>query len=368
VSRARWTFGLPTLAVAALLITSSCATTGQVNAKYKELTEFLNKIEEPARICTPRQLAEARANLEFAVYEADAGQTMRARHHLSLAEERAKEAWNGSRGPECEGDRDLDGIRDSKDACPTEPEDYDGDRDEDGCPEFDRDGDGIDDQTDQCPDDPEDKDGFQDADGCPDLDNDKDGIKDNIDQCPNKPEDQDGFEDLDGCPDPDNDKDGIPDTLDKCPNQPEDMDGFEDEDGCPEEGPVVEEPKKPKYKFINITDKEIQLKQKIFFKYNRATIRSKSFPLLNEVADVLIKRSRMKVRIEGHTDSKGRARYNKKLSQKRAESVRRYLIEAGVEPSRLTAVGYGEERPRWSNKTRSGREKNRRVEFHITKQ
>jgi OOP family OmpA-OmpF porin len=166
-------------------------------------------------------------------------------------------------------DADDDGVPDAEDRCPNEPEDRDGYRDGDGCPEPDNDGDGILDAADKCPNDPEDLDGFQDEDGCPELDNDNDGIPDLNDPCPNaaedgkgkrpsdgcpssaedsdgdgiadgrdkcpdEPEDHDGFEDYDGCPDVDNDNDGIPDTFDACPNEPEDQDGFEDTDGCPD--------------------------------------------------------------------------------------------------------------------------------------
>ncbi|HEV3190077.1 MAG TPA: OmpA family protein, partial [Polyangiaceae bacterium] len=101
----------------------------------------------------------------------------------------------------------------------------------------DRDGDGIKDDVDQCPDQPEDFDGFKDEDGCPDPDNDNDGILDVDDRCPNVPEDREGFQDNDGCPegkDGDRDGDGIPDSKDKCPDEPEDRDGFQDEDGCPD--------------------------------------------------------------------------------------------------------------------------------------
>ena len=339
----------------------ACATAGEVRRTNKELTKFLLKIEEAARICAPRAFARAQVNLEFAVYESSAGQPIRAKTHMERAKKAAKIAFTKSRGPECEKDSDLDGIKDSKDKCPTEPEDYDGDRDDDGCPEFDRDGDGIDDESDRCPDVKEDRDGFQDQDGCPDPDNDRDGIKDVVDQCPNQPEDRDGFQDLDGCPDPDNDRDGIPDVRDKCPNQREDFDGDRDEDGCPDA-------KKKKYKKIVVTKKRIKLKQKIFFKFDSAVILPKSFDLLDEVADALSDRPKAFVRIEGHTDSKGRKSYNKRLSQRRAESVRKYLISKGVKAPNLTAVGYGEERPRWSNKSRSGRSKNRRVEFHIVRQ
>src|SRR5450755_4175485 len=139
-------------------------------------------------------------------------------------------------------DNDNDGIPDVDDRCPNIPEDRDGFQDSDGCPEGkdgDRDGDGIPDSKDKCPDEPEDRDGFQDKDGCPDPDNDQDGIPDKQDACPNDPEDKDNFQDADGCPDPDHDKDGIPDVVDKCPNEPETFNGFQDEDGCPDKGSVI---------------------------------------------------------------------------------------------------------------------------------
>jgi OmpA-OmpF porin, OOP family len=100
----------------------------------------------------------------------------------------------------------------------------------------DKDNDGVPDYKDQCSDMPEDKDGFKDEDGCPDFDNDNDGIYDAQDQCPDEAEDFDGFEDQDGCLDIDNDKDGISDKLDKCPNTAEDVNGVADDDGCPDGG------------------------------------------------------------------------------------------------------------------------------------
>lgn len=132
-------------------------------------------------------------------------------------------------------DSDGDGIDDRYDACPSEPEDFDGWEDDDGCPELDNDGDGIPDDRDACPDQAEDMDGFEDEDGCPDPDNDGDGIPDGYDSCPNDPEDFDGDRDEDGCPDLDTDGDGIPDSEDQCPYEPEDFDGYGDEDGCPED-------------------------------------------------------------------------------------------------------------------------------------
>ncbi|MFC1641383.1 thrombospondin type 3 repeat-containing protein [Myxococcota bacterium] len=132
-------------------------------------------------------------------------------------------------------DRDLDGLPDSDDACPTEPEDRDGYEDDDGCPEPDNDGDTIPDVADGCPNDPEDFDAFEDLDGCPEPDNDGDGVADERDRCPDKKETVNKFKDDDGCPDePDKDEDGVPDANDKCPTEVEDTDGFEDTDGCPD--------------------------------------------------------------------------------------------------------------------------------------
>lgn len=133
-------------------------------------------------------------------------------------------------------DADRDGIVDRHDLCPGEPEDQDGFRDGDGCPDYDNDNDGVPDLVDGAPDDPEDLDGFEDDDGVPDLDNDGDGIPDVVDLCPNEPEDFDGHRDDDGCPDDflDRDADGIEDSKDACPDLAEDMDNFEDDDGCPE--------------------------------------------------------------------------------------------------------------------------------------
>ena len=321
-----------------------------------ELTALLDEMAPRAMICAPRELALARANLEFSLYESDAGRTMRAARHLQTAQTYSKEAWERSRGDECEGDIDLDGIRDSKDKCPKEPEDYDGVEDEDGCPDYDKDGDGIQDNVDKCPEVPEDFDDFEDEDGCPELDNDRDEVPDAVDQCPNDPEDRDGFQDIDGCPDPDNDADGLLDPEDKCPNEPEDFDGDRDDDGCPEED---------EYKTIVVTKTRIELKQKIYFKTARARILARSYGLLNEVVDALGDRKDLKVRIEGHTDSRGTLARNQKLSERRANSVKNYLTEAGVDPHRLQAVGFGEEIPVDTNANRAGRARNRRVEFHI---
>ena len=257
-------------------------------------------------------------------------------------------------------DNDNDGIDDLHDACPNDAEDHKPPKPNDGCPasKTDSDGDGIPDSIDKCPNEPEDKDGFEDQDGCPDPDNDGDGIPDNFDQCPNEPEDMDGFQDDDGCPDPDNDKDGIPDKVDKCPNEPETINGYQDEDGCPDTGA----PTKVK---IDVARKQIIILDKIFFDTAKSTIKPVSFSLLDQVAQLLRGHNELKVEIQGHTDAQGDMDKNIKLSKERAEAVRTYLIKKNVEPARLISAGYGPTVPIADNKTRAGREANRRVEFHI---
>jgi outer membrane protein OmpA-like peptidoglycan-associated protein len=285
-------------------------------------------------------------------------------------------------------DADRDGIADANDKCVHEPEDKDGFEDTDGCPELDNDGDGLVDASDKCPVEPEDKDAFQDADGCPDPDNDGDGIADATDKCPLAAEDRDSFQDDDGCPDEDNDADGIADATDKCPIEAEDKDGFQDDDGCPEpdndgDGIADAQDKCPLEAEVfngvddadgcpdagaaqaTVTSSAVVISDKIFFDTNKARIKTRSYAVLDAVAGVLKAYSGLRVRVEGHTDDRGSADWNEKLSQQRAESVRTYLIGKGVEADRLEAKGFGTSRPLVEGKNEAARSQNRRVEFVI---
>ena len=212
----------------------------------------------------------------------------------------------------------------------------------------DRDFDGIMDDVDACPDQAEDKDGFQDVDGCPDTDNDGDGVLDAADTCPDKLEDKDGFEDTDGCPEPDNDGDGVLDTADKCPNTPVGV--AVDATGCP----VA--PMKTEVGGVLILED-------VNFATGSAELTPTSSVTLDKVAESLNAWPDVTVEIGGHTDSSGNDATNKKLSQDRADAVRQYLIGKGVAGTRLTAVGYGEEKPIADNATKDGKAKNRRVEL-----
>lgn len=253
-----------------------------------------------------------------------------------------------------DGDEDHDGILDGRDACPHDAEDRDGHVDDDGCPDPDNDGDGVLDVHDECPENAEDMDAFEDENGCPEPDNDGDGLLDLDDGCPLEPEDEDGFEDEDGCPDPDNDKDGILDPQDRCPLDAETKNGKDDEDGCPDLIRVDRE------------DGRIQILDSIYFANNSDRILERSYPLLEEMAEALAAHPELgAIGIEGHTDSNGSAESNRKLSQRRADSVLKFLIERHVPSERLSATGFGEARPIADNKTEAGRAQNRRVEFKL---
>jgi len=246
------------------------------------------------------------------------------------------------------GDADGDGILDDVDQCPNEPEDFDGFQDEDGCPDPDNDGDGVLDVNDGCPNDAEDIDGFQDEDGCPDPDNDGDGILDVDDQCPNEP----GPPENNGCPAPDRDGDGVPDAVDNCPDEP----GTIENQGCQEAQLVV------------IGAGKLEILEKVYFRTGSHKLQKRSFALLDNVASVLNNHPEIQlVRVEGHTDSVGKLKYNMGLSRRRAATVVRYLVGRGkVSKDRLVSEGFGPTRPVIPDaRTKEELAQNRRVEFHI---
>ena len=258
-------------------------------------------------------------------------------------------------------DRDNDGVADKDDKCP----DVAGKPELNGCP--DADGDGITDAEDSCPD----VFGLKEFNGCPDTDN--DGIADKDDECPEvagKPE-------LKGCPDADND--GIADKDDKCPQQagpkenngcpwPDtDSDGVLDKDDeCPEEaGPASN-------KGCPEVTQEVQTQlnsfaKTILFDVGKSTIRPESATVLNNIVNVLNKYKNSKFSVEGYTDTSGNKDKNQRLSEDRAYSVKAYLVDKGINPARLSAKGFGPEKPIASNKTKKGRELNRRVEINLVK-
>ena len=126
--------------------------------------------------------------------------------------------------------------------------------------------------------------------------------------------------------------------------------------------------KRPKKANVRIIGRQIQVLKKIHFELNSATIKGDSFTLLEEVADVFERNPNIKlVEIQGHTDNTGSRQFNKKLSQDRADSVRRWLTSHGVAAGRLESKGYGSSRPLAPNVTPANRARNRRVQFVIKK-
>ncbi len=219
----------------------------------------------------------------------------------------------------------------------------------------DTDHDGIPDDIDLCPTDPEDGKPPNPDDGCPALaDRDGDGIPDVNDKCPDQPEDFDGIDDADGCPEDDADKDGILDAEDACPKEPGEPDADPKKNGCP--------------KFIRRISgsSEIQILKTIEFATGRATILQKSFPIVDEVVRLVkVNPDIAHLDIEGHTDNKGSDELNERLSNDRAHAVMTYMVEHGIAEGRLSAAGFGPKRPIADNNTADGRQRNRRVEFHI---
>jgi OOP family OmpA-OmpF porin len=219
-------------------------------------------------------------------------------------------------------------------------------------PPSDPDGDGISGDADKCPNVAEDRDGFEDEDGCPENDNDQDGIPDAQDKCPMKPENKNGIDDEDGCPEEDSDGDGFVGSRDKCPDAPETKNGYQDDDGCPDEIPVEVK------KFTGVIEG-------INFKTGQATILPGSYGILDRAVQVLKDFPDIRLEIQGHTDNRGKADYNRDLSQRRADAVRDYFVARGIKPERLTSVGYGLDRPIADNDSEYGRSKNRRTEFRL---
>ena len=218
----------------------------------------------------------------------------------------------------------------------------------------DRDGDGVDDGADDCPDDPEDHDGFRDDDGCPEPDNDGDGIADASDRCPNAAEDRDGFEDDDGCPDPDNDLDGIPDANDRCPLAAEVINGVDDLDGCPDEGEIV------------FKNDRIVLDERVLFDFEYARVRRRAHKVLDAIVRLRSQHPEWgAIQIEGHCDVRGDDELNQKLSERRARNVMRKLIEWGIPAEVMSYAGYGRSRPIDHGTSEEAHQRNRRVEFVV---
>ena len=203
-------------------------------------------------------------------------------------------------------------------------------------PPADRDGDGVPDARDRCPGTPLGR--PVDENGCEfPPDDDDDGVENAKDACPGTP---DGVAvDNQGCP-LDRDGDGVPDYQDDCPDSR--AGAKVGPDGC-----------------YVLPDRPVEFT--IIFDIDDADIRADQRGVLREGATMLRQYPTAEAVIEGHADSTGRMSYNQDLSERRAASVRDYLIAAGVDSDRLTTVGHGETRPIADNNSEEGRQANRRA-------
>lgn len=147
----------------------------------------------------------------------------------------------------------------------------------------------------------------------------------------------------------DRDGDGIKNDIDKCP----DAFGLLENGGC------------PAHDGLTVKSDEIELSEKIQFNYDSAFIKPESYPILSQIGCAIMDYESIHIEIQGHASAEGTDEYNLNLSERRAISVREYLIAYGVEPERLTAKGFGESKPITDNATETGRALNRRVEFKI---
>jgi OmpA-OmpF porin, OOP family len=221
----------------------------------------------------------------------------------------------------------------------------------------DTDGDGFPDSIDKCPTIKEDGKEPNAGDGCPaDADRDRDGIPDNADACPDQPEDKDGIQDTDGCPEDDGDSDGIPDKEDKCPNEAGGRSADPKKVGCPGALTSIDE------------GGAVQLLRPIEFEYGKAVIKEVSFPILDEVLELMKSRPSITLGVYGHTDNRGAAEVNLRLSRERAAACKNYLINHGISRNRLESQGFGPSQPIADNTTDEGRARNRRVDFKVLKE
>jgi len=227
-------------------------------------------------------------------------------------------------------DSDGDGVADSLDRCPGTP--LGATVDAEGC-ERDTDFDGVVDRLDRCPGTP--RGATVDLQGCP-ADSDGDGVFDGVDQCPGTP--PGATVDLQGCP-ADSDGDAVFDGIDQCPDTI--RGALVDSVGC-----------------------GFQLSG-ANFSLNSAEPLPSGTLKLDQVAKRLGDFPDVRIVVEGHTDSSGAAEYNQRLSERRADAVKDYLVERGVAAGRISTVGLGETQPIGDNDTEEGRAQNRRVVLRV---
>ncbi len=162
----------------------------------------------------------------------------------------------------------------------------------------------------------------------------------------------------------DSDGDGVPDDLDNCPDTPAGV--KVDENGCPLpecKDPVPGQP-------VNLdgcADGDVIVLRGVTFLFDKTTLTPEAEKVLDGVGEALNRSRVIEVELRGHTDSLGSDGYNQSLSEGRALAVKAYLANLGVDPARMTTLGFGESQPIADNGTKKGRALNRRVELKVVK-
>ncbi|WP_238388320.1 OmpA family protein [Sinimarinibacterium sp. NLF-5-8] len=192
------------------------------------------------------------------------------------------------------------------------------------------------------------------------LDSDGDGVPDSRDQCPDTPAGV-AVNDV-GCP-LDSDGDGVPDAEDECPNTPPGANVLAN--GCALQGDC-RKPRPGEQVDENGCAAQTFVLRGVKFEFDSDRLTPDARNTLNEVAGTLQAYPSVNVDVQGHTDNIGTDAYNLGLSERRANSVKDYLEEQGVDGSRMTPVGYGATQPIADNNSEEGREENRRVELSVT--
>jgi len=255
-------------------------------------------------------------------------------------------------------DQDNDGVFDDEDVCIAEPKGEHPDPARLGCPIGDADHDTVLDNEDACVTTPMGDHPDPDRRGCPDGDQDNDTVLDHQDQCPTVAQGAHPDPARAGCPLPDEDHDTVPDAVDACRTQAGAPNPNPRLNGCPNG--------------VSIANGMLNILTPVFFDTNSDRIQARSFRVLQSVATALQAAPELrKIRIEGHTDDVGDDATNMELSNRRALSVRRWLIDHRIEEGRLEAQGFGETVPLTPVGNLTGRARdrarsqNRRVQFRI---
>jgi Outer membrane protein and related peptidoglycan-associated (lipo)proteins len=226
---------------------------------------------------------------------------------------------------------------------------------EDGCP----DPDNYNEMKDQCSNTTgtaEGINGMLENNGCPDYEDAFNGPLDSTGRCFSDPDELGGFQYMDGCPDFETNKK----ANGNCSNVSETGSGYRDDSGCPDTVAAVAPKKGPEFL-------QQQILEGLEFKNGKAELLFTSYSMLDRLAKSLKDNPGVEIEIRGYTDGLGKASANTQLSRMRAEAVRQYLVNQGIDPQRVRAMGFGPNNPIGDNRTAAGRALNRRIEVVRTK-